>query len=332
MFGRSGRGGGTAASAAAPIAAAMAREGRLVDLSIRHRTIYDYRVPVTLWPHRLMMRPRESHEMRLVDHALEVSPDASIGWAQDVLGNTVATATFAAATDRLVVDSVATVRLDAAAWPVFAIAASATSYPFRYADEEWLDLGPFTVPQHDDPDGRLGRWACGFVRSDPTDTLSMLKDLAAGVTASTAYEPRDEEGTRSPAETLDRASGSCRDLATLFIEAARRLGFGARAVSGYLHDPAGDGAAEAMPARASASTTHAWAEIYLPGAGWVTFDPTNRSIGSANLIPVAVARDIRHAILIAGTFSGPADALRAMTVEVVVREEPVAVSSRIGGA
>lgn len=191
------------------------------------------------------------------------------------------------------------------------------------------------MPQHPDPDDRLRRWAQGFVRSDPTDTLSLLKDLAAGVSASTAYEPRDEEGTRSPAETLDRASGSCRDLATLFIEAARRLGFGARAVSGYLHDPAGDGAAAATPptpARASASTTHAWAGIYLPGAGWVTFDPTNRSIGSANLIPVAVARDIRHAIPVAGTFSGPADALRAMTVEVVVMEEPVAMPSRAGGA
>ncbi|MFL9828686.1 transglutaminase N-terminal domain-containing protein [Rhodoplanes sp. SY1] len=302
----------------------------MVDLRIRHRTTYDYRVPVTLWPHRLMMRPRESHELRFVDYALEVSPDASIGWAQDVLGNTVATATFAAATDRLVVDSVATVRLDVAAWPVFAIAASATSYPFRYADEEWLDLGPFTVPQHDDPDGRLGRWARGFVRSDPTDTLSLLKDLAAGVSSAIAYETRDEEGTRPPGETLDRGSGSCRDLATLLIEAARRLGFGARAVSGYLHDPVGDGAAAAMTPRASASTTHAWAEIYLPGAGWVTFDPTNRNIGGANLIPVAVARDIRQAVPVAGTFGGPADALVAMIVEVVVREEPVVSPSRAG--
>lgn len=302
----------------------------MVDLCIRHRTIYDYRVTVMPWPHRLMLRPRESHELRLIGHTLGVSPDASIGWAQDVFGNTVATATFAAMTDRLVVDSVATVRLDAAAWPVFAIAASATSYPFRYADEEWQDLGAFAVPQHPDPDDRLRCWAQGFVRSNPTDTLSLLKDLAAGVSAAIAYEPRDEEGTRSPAESLDRATGSCRDLATLFIEAARRLGFGARAVSGYLHDPAGDGGVETTPPRASASTTHAWAEIYLPGAGWVTFDPTNRSIGGANLIPVAVARDIRHAIPVAGTFSGPADALRAMTVEVVVREEPVVSPPRAG--
>lgn len=275
-----------------------------------------------LWPHRLMLRPRESRELRLIGHEVTVHPAATITWAQDVFGNTVATATFGSPADRLVVESVATLKLDAAAWPVFTIAASATSYPFRYGDEEWLDLGPFTVPQHPDPDDRLHRWARGFVHSHPTDTLSLLKDLAAGVSGTIAYETRDDEGTRSPAETLDRASGSCRDLATLFIEAARRLGFGARAVSGYLHDRTGDGAAVAPTDSASASTTHAWAEVYLPGAGWVTFDPTNRSIGGANLVPVAVARDIRQAIPVIGTFSGPTYAFDAMTVEVVVEEEP----------
>ena len=98
----------------------------------------------------------------------------------------------------------------------------------------------------------------------------------------------------------------------LFAEAARSLGFGARVVSGYLYAPlldaVGDGA------------THAWAEVFVPGAGWITFDPTNRSVGGANLIPVAVARDIRQAVPVAGSFVGASDALLGMTVEVSVSE------------
>jgi transglutaminase-like putative cysteine protease len=263
-----------------------------------------------------MLRPRESRDLTLIGHEVTITPPATITWALDVFGNAVATATFSSPADRLDIVSVAEVRLHAAAWPVFDIAASAISYPFLYSAEDWTDLGALTIPQNPDPDGRLRSWARAFVRSNPTDTLSLLKDLAAGVAGSITYESRDDEGTQAPLETIDRGFGSCRDFATVFIEAARLLGFGARAVSGYLHKPPGAGPASI----ASASTTHAWAEIYLPGAGWITFDPTNRSVGGANLVPVATVRDIRHALPVAGAFSGPGDAFEAMSVEVVVRE------------
>lgn len=288
----------------------------MVDLSIRHRTSYRYHAPVALWPHRLMLRPRESRDLTLIGHEVTITPPATMAWALDVFGNAVATATFSSPADRLDIVSLAEVRLHAAVWPVFDIAASAISYPFLYSDDDWTDLGALTIPQNSDPDGRLRSWARAFVRSDPTDTLSLLKDLAAGVSRSISYESRDDEGTQVPLETIDRGFGSCRDLATLFIEAARLLGFGARAVSGYLHNSAGPASI------ASASTTHAWAEVYLPGAGWITFDATNRSVGSANLVPVATVRDIRHAIPVVGTFSGRSDAFEAMSVEVVVREMP----------
>ncbi|MFI5002211.1 MAG: transglutaminase N-terminal domain-containing protein [Reyranellales bacterium] len=281
----------------------------MITLGIRHKTTYRYREPVALGPHRLMLRPRESRELRLVSIDVTVTPTATVTWAHDVFGNAVATATFQAMADRLAIDSVAVLQLDAAPWPVFEIAASAASFPFLYSPDEWVDLGALAAPQYPDPTGRLRRWAQGFVRSKPTDTLALLKDLSLGVAEWILYQSREDEGTQSPIETLDRGWGSCRDFAVLFVEAARSLGFGARVVSGYLYNPE----REKDP-----GTTHAWAEVFVPGAGWITFDPTNRGVGGFNLIPVAVARDIRQAMPVAGSFTGMTDAFQEMSVEVVV--------------
>jgi transglutaminase-like putative cysteine protease len=285
----------------------------MVTLRIRHRTTYRYSKPVSLRPHRLMLRPRESRELRLRSMDLMVDPPAAVTWAQDVAGNMVATATFQTLTDSLIITSNAELELDAPAWPIFDIAATAIFYPFRYSDDEWADLGALAAPQHPDPAGRLREWSQAFVRSNPTDTLSLLKDINAGILAWISYQEREEEGTQTPAQTLERGWGSCRDLAVLFIDAVRTLGFGARIVSGYLHNPAQD-----MVGRAGSGTTHAWAEVYVPGAGWITFDPTNRSVGSANLIPVAIGRDIRLVMPVAGSFVGMTDAFRGMSVEVCV--------------
>ena len=281
----------------------------MIALRIHHVTTYIYNEPVQLGPHRLMLRPRESRELRLVSSDVTVTPAAVVTWAHDVFGNAVATASFQSMADHLVIDSVAVLQLDAAPWPVFEIAASAASFPFFYSPEDRVDLGALAAQQYPDPAGRLSAWARGFVRSTPTDTLALLKDLGLGVAAWIRYQSRDDEGTQSPVETLDRGWGSCRDFAVLFVEAARSLGFGARLVSGYLYNPE----REQDP-----STTHAWAEVFVPGAGWITFDPTNRGVGGFNLIPVAVARDIHQAMPVAGSFIGMTDAFQGMTVEVVV--------------
>ena len=282
---------------------------------IKHTTTYHYDRPVTLGPHRLMLRPRESRDLRLMSLDIEIDPNATIGWAHDVFGNAVATATFRAPADRLVINSVVHLLLTADPWPVFDIAASALSYPFLYTDSEWTDLGALTVNQYADQ-SRLEAWARGFVMGEGTDTLSLLKDLSNGVFSAIGYEVRDDEGTQTPTETLDRGRGSCRDFAVLFAEAVRCLGFGARIVSGYLHDA--DGAAVGTTDNGS---THAWAEVYLPGAGWVTFDPTNRSVGGGNLIPVGVGRDIWQVMPVAGSFAGDRDAFSDMSVEVSVTAE-----------
>jgi transglutaminase-like putative cysteine protease len=283
-------------------------------LNIRHKTTYRYREPVQLGQHRLMLRPRESHDLRLLSGKLDVASAASLSWTNDVFGNAVATAHFTDPTDTLTIESQAVVELAAAPWPVFQIAASATRFPFDYSDEERTDLGSLAMPHYPDPSCWLADWTRGFVRSQPTDTLALLKDLVAGVATAISYQSRDEEGTQSPLQTLGRGWGSCRDLTVLFVEGARSLGFGARIISGYLYNPdhVSAGATET-------GSTHAWAEIFLPGAGWISFDPTNRAVGGFNLIPVAVGRTIAQVTPVSGTFLGMTDAYQGMSVEVQVR-------------
>ena len=298
----------------------------MVTLRICHKTTYRYRQPVSLWPHRMMLRPRESRDLRLISSEVTVAPAATVAWAYDVAGNSVATATFQGMADTLTIDSVAELELNAVAWPIFDIAASAIFYPFRYSDDDWTDLGALAAPQYADPVGRLRDWARGFVAGPPTDTLALLKDLSAGVAASIGYQSREDEGAQSPTQTLDRGWGSCRDFAVLFVEAARSLGFGARIVSGYLYNPD-----QVLVGSGGAGSTHAWGEVYAPGAGWITFDPTNRGVGGFNLIPVAVARDIRQAMPVVGSFVGASDVFLGMEVEVVVAARGDAVSERLAG-
>jgi transglutaminase-like putative cysteine protease len=264
-----------------------------------------------------MLRPRESRDLRLLSSRIKVTPPAALTWAHDVYGNAVATAVFAAPTDRLVIISEVDLELGAEPWPVFDIGAAALTWPFAYTAADQADLGALAVPQYMTSPGkgagRLRVWAEGFVMGERTNTLALLKDLSAGVAAQISYQSRESEGTQSPLETLDRGWGSCRDLAVLFVEASRCLGFGARLCSGYLHRPE----LEAIPTQ---ETTHAWAEVFVPGAGWITFDPTNRSVGGRNLIPVAVAREIWQVTPVSGSFTGASNAFRALEVEVSVRQ------------
>ena len=267
-------------------------------------------------PHRLMLRPRESRNLRLYAHDLSIRPAATVTWAHDVSGNSVATAVFHETSDTLVIDSIAKLTLDVGQWPVFDISASAASYPFLLTEDEMTDLGALRLQSYLDASGQLRDWAQGFVAGNPTGTLALLKDISAGVAARAIYEIREEEEARSPQQTLARSRGSCRDLAVLFVDAVRSLGFGARIVSGYLYDPGQD-----LQGSAGSGSTHAWAEVYVPGAGWITFDPTNRSVGGHNLIPVAVARHIRQTMPVTGSFVGDKNSFQRMGVQVDVAPE-----------
>lgn len=282
-------------------------------LTIRHRTEYRFSAPVTLNPHRMMLRPREGHDVRVLAHRVCLTPTATVTWSEDIFGNTIATAAFGSMAARLEIVAISDVEVGSAEWPVFPIAAGAASYPFAYTDDELADLGALATLQNPDPQGDLRHWARSFVLGSRTDTLSLLKDLNTGIARRIRYQERDDEGTQSPLQSLNRGIGSCRDLAVLFAEAARALGFGARIASGYLYDPKG-----AALGSAGSGSTHAWAQVYVPGAGWLAFDPTNERVGDFNLVAVAVARGIEQVAPVSGSFAGERAASLGMSVEVDV--------------
>jgi transglutaminase-like putative cysteine protease len=286
-------------------------------LTVRHATTYRYAQPVTFGPHRLMLRPRDSHDLRLVSAELTLSPPGIMRWIHDVFGNSVALVDFSQAAAELSITSTLVLERYALARPQFPIDPAAELYPFVYSSDDRTDLGRLLERHYPDPHGTVDEWAKQFAPMRPSGTLNVLASMNKAIHDGFTYLTRNEEGTQSPTESIQSTRGTCRDFALLFIEGARSLGFGARFVSGYLYDPALDGGDAAQ----GAGATHAWAEVYLPGAGWVEYDPTNGAIAGENLIRVAVTRDAAQAVPIGGTFNGDASHYLGMQVEVAVSAE-----------
>jgi transglutaminase-like putative cysteine protease len=291
-------------------------------LSVRHTTTYRYRQPVSFGEHRMMLRPRDSFDQKLLESRLLVTPEPSeLRWMLDVFGNCVAIAQFGDKSDELTFESSIWLDHTPTNTPDFQIEDYAKTYPFAYAAEEMPDLAPVISPQYPDPDEEVHRWVRRFLRKGrPTDTGTLLMTLTHALKESFTYERRGQQGTREPALTLKLGRGSCRDLALLMIEAVRSLGIAARFVSGYIAIP-GDRAHGYV----GGGNTHAWVQVYLPSAGWIEFDPTNGIVGTRGLIRVAVARDPRQAVPLHGTYIGAADAFLGMHVDirVVSNEEAV---------
>ena len=264
-----------------------------------------------------MLRPRDSHDLRLVAADLTLSPPGETSWLHDVFGNSVAQVAFSQAASELLIVSTLHLERYGLARPTFPIAPEAQMYPFVYSANDRSDLGRLLDRHYPDPHGILDAWAKRFVAAQPIPTYNLLSNINGAIRTEFAYAERYEEGTQTPLETLEKKSGTCRDFALLFIEAVRSLGFGARFVTGYLYDPALDGG-QAMQ---GAGATHAWADVYLPGAGWVEYDPTNGLIAGENLIRVAVTRDPSQAIPISGTFDGRPEQFLGMTIEVTVQAD-----------
>ena len=286
-------------------------------LTVRHATTYRYSAPVTFGQHRLMLRPRDSHDLRLIDAELALSPPGTVRWMHDVFGNSVALVDFSAPAAGLSIISTLTLERYALKRPDFPIAPEAESYPFMHSADDRVDLGRLREPQYPDPRGAVEEWARRFILETPANTFNLLTTMNAAIRGAFEYRAREKEDTQAPLETIERKSGTCRDFALLFIEAARTLGFGARFVTGYLYDPTLDGGEGVQ----GAGATHAWADIYLPGAGWVEFDPTNALVAGENLIRVAVTRDPAQAIPIGGTFAGEGAEYLGMEVDVTVHAQ-----------
>ena len=284
-------------------------------LTIHHKTEYRYDRLVAFGEHRVMLRPRDGHDLRVLSGDLEIEPrPASLRWIHDVFGNSVAIATFNGRAQKLSFKSTATVEHNPT--EEFALTADDTAYfyPFLYDDEELTDLVQFITPQYGDPEGDLSAWARGFLdEQGATPTFNILSGMTHGIRERFTYRKRHEHGTQHPLDTLQTGSGTCRDYALFMIEALRRLGIAARFVSGYLSIP-GDRAHGYV----GGGSTHAWVQVYLPSAGWIEFDPTNGIIGTRDLIRVAVARDPRQAIPLHGTYMGSADAFIGMDVNINV--------------
>ena len=284
-------------------------------LTIHHKTEYRYDRPVAFGEHRIMLRPRDGHDLRVLKGTLEIEPKpASLRWIHDVFGNSVAIATFDSRAKTLTFDSTATVEHNPAEEFALTACDPAYFYPFHYDDEELADLVQFIKPQYGDPDGELSAWARGFLdEQGMTPTFNILSGMTHGIRKAFTYRKRHEHGTQHPLDTLQTKSGTCRDYALFMIEALRRLGIAARFVSGYLFIP-GDRAHGYV----GGGSTHAWVQVYLPSAGWIEFDPTNGIIGTRDLVRVAVARDPRQAVPLHGTYMGPADAFVGMNVSINV--------------
>lgn len=289
-------------------------------LHVRHNTTYQYRRPVEFGEHRLMSRPRDSHDLRLLETTLLIEPPASsIRWIHDVFGNSIARVSFAQAGDKLVIESGFRAEHFPAPPQALELEPYAARLPFSYAAEEALDLGHTKERHYPDPEHKVDAWAKAIVERVPqANTLEALVAMTTSIKERFKYVTREEVGVQAPLQTLELGSGSCRDFAALMMEAVRSLGLAARFVSGYLYDENLVGAAGGL---VGGGATHAWLQVFLPGAGWVEFDPTNALIGGRNLIRVAVARDASQAAPLVGTFKGAADDLQSMTVSVQVTTE-----------
>ncbi|MDQ6629199.1 MAG: transglutaminase family protein [Pseudomonadota bacterium] len=289
-----------------------------VRYDIVHTTLYRYRQPVRFGEHRVMFRPRDSHDLRVLATDLDVSPEADVRMIQDPLSNSVALVQPRSRAETLQIVCSFTIEHAHSLNLELPLSPSAEIFPFSYTTEERYDLEHYLRPYHDDPDGELTAWARQFIRTDgPTGTRDLLIAMNQRIRQEFSYSSRDEEGTQAPLETLKLGSGSCRDFALLMMEGARRLGFATRFVSGYLYDPALDGGSSARRT-IGAGYTHAWLQAYLPGAGWVPFDPTNNLLGGTQLIRVGVARDPSQAAPISGSWFGETGDYLGMTVTVAV--------------
>ena len=269
-------------------------------LTIHHVTHYRYRNPVSLGEHRMMFRPLESHDQRVLSASLEISPDPSqLRYVHDVFGNSVGIARFAERARDLVFDS--RISLEHTPLPAFAgydgdVEAYSATMPFAYSAEDLPDLARSIERLHPDPDKTVERWARSFVRGDGRTSLQvLLADMTQAIRADFRYATRLRGGAQSPLQTLELRTGTCRDFAMLMIEAVRSLGLAAQFVSGYIrtYGPAG-----AQSARGGGHT-HAWVRVYLPACGWVEFDP-------------------RQALPLHGTWRGASDDFLGMDVSVDV--------------
>ena len=283
----------------------------MARLRILHETLYAYERPVSFAAHRLLLRPRDSHAIRVVEALMTVSPPGEIRWLYDALGNSVCSFTPGGESRALSIVSELVIQRYPAPLADIQVRDPQTATPIVYAPADRTVLAPFMEPATDDPDGHLLRWLRGRMGGPHEPALDFLMRLTRAIRDEFEYQPRDRGAAQDPHFTVRVGSGTCRDFAWLMVEALRRLGYAARFVTGYIYSPAH---AEVR----GAGATHAWCQAFLPELGWTELDPTNGLAESADLIPVAVARTPAEAAPISGAIMGDGGQA-TLTVHVDVR-------------
>jgi transglutaminase-like putative cysteine protease len=277
-------------------------------IKIDHATEYEYSEPVRFLKHRLLVRPREGHDIRIESSRLEIKPKYSIRWHRDVYGNSVADVDFREPAARLLIVSQVTVQHYEDRPIEVVVAEEARRFPFHYDPMEQIDLMIYLLSAYPQDSARVGQWLRDIWKpGENIDTIELLDAINQKIVDDIRYEVRELVGVQSPTETLERGMGSCRDVANLFIEACRYCGLAARFVSGYLLSTA---------AVLDAASTHAWSEVYLPAGGWRGFDSTSAQRVGGEHVAVAVHRHPQAIPPVSGAYLGPADPPPVMRVDV----------------
>jgi YD repeat-containing protein len=282
-------------------------------LCIRHETLYSYERPVRFAPHRLLVRPRDSHAIRIVSASLTLSPPGDTRWTYDALGNSVCWFSPGGEAQRLSIISNLTIERFPAPLAALEVADPQTATPIVYDPVDRAVLSPFLEPVTPDADGVLLKWLRNQIGSPQEPALDFLLRLNRTIHAEFNYSARDQGAAQQPSHTVALGEGTCRDFAWLMVEALRRVGYAARFVTGYLYSPA-------LSNVRGAGATHAWCEVFLPELGWTEFDPTNALAESADLIPVAVTRTPAEAAPVSGAIYGDGGQA-SLTVHVDVRPD-----------
>ena len=265
-------------------------------LKISHLTEYRYADRVTLHPHQLLLRPKEGPEVHIESSSLDIFPRHQVKWHRDALDNATAIVEFLETSQKLTINSEVVIQHYEENPLDFLVAEYAVNYPFQYEPRERAELQPFLQPVYPNDVNAVSNWfnQRGLVRP-AKQTYGLLIEMCQSIANTFSYTVREEPGVQFPGQTLSSGQGSCRDFAALFIEACRILGLASRFVSGYAHAPHSE---------SWSTTTHAWAEVYLPGAGWKGFDPTAGEVTGSRHISVAVSRHPETVPPVSGSFFG----------------------------
>lgn len=278
-------------------------------IRIEHSTLYRYRRPVSLGLHRLVIRPREGHDLQVEALSLLIEPNYNILWKRDLFGNSIALVTFPNMSQHLLIKVQTDISLRTHPTPIF-IPNTSVGLPVSYGDFEQGVVQGYLEPVYPLEVQNLKSWVRGLnIRMNPSDAITLAEKISNWIYHNIKYRRREERGVQTPTETLRLGSGSCRDMATLLLESVRTQGLAARFASGYL-----DSAASA----AGHAATHAWVEIYTPQSGWLGMDPTLNERSSSKHITLGVSPHPRGVMPVSGTYDGPNGMTEGMDVSVKI--------------